>query len=108
MEVAGVPAAFAEALDLVRIGGRIVEIGNVTPGTTQPFDVSGLTRRAIRIIPVIRYLPWELDEALGFLARNVGRLPFAELLDREYPLDGLEDALRDSQARRVNRAVIVP
>ena len=108
MEVAGVPAAFAEALELVRIGGRIVEIGNVTPGTTQPFDVSALTRRAIRIIPVIRYLPWELDEALGFLARNVGRLPFAELLDRAYPLDGLEDALRDSQARRVNRAVIVP
>ncbi len=92
----------------MRIGGRIVEIGNVTPGTTQPFDVSGLTRRSIRMIPVIRYLPWELDEALRFLARNVARLPFAELLDREYPLDGLEEALRDSQARRVNRAVIVP
>jgi threonine dehydrogenase-like Zn-dependent dehydrogenase len=108
MEVAGVPQAFAEALELVRIGGRIVEIGNVTPGTTQPFDVSALTRRAIRILPVIRYQPWELDEALAFLSRNVDRLPLGRLLDRAYPLDALADALRDSQARTVNRAVIVP
>jgi threonine dehydrogenase-like Zn-dependent dehydrogenase len=108
MEVAGVPQAFAEALELVRIGGRIVEIGNVTPGTTQPFDVSALTRRAIRILPVIRYQPWELDEALAFLSRNVDRLPLDRLLDRAYPLDALADALRDSQARTVNRAVIVP
>jgi threonine dehydrogenase-like Zn-dependent dehydrogenase len=107
LEVAGVPAAFAEALALVRKGGRVVEIGNVTPGTTQPFDVSDLTRRSIRIIPVIRYQPWQLKEALDFLARNVDRVPFASLLDAEYPLERLEDALRDSMARTVNRAVVV-
>ena len=109
MEVAGVPAAFAEALEFVRIGGRIVEIGNVTPGTTQPFDVSGLTRRAIRIIPVIRYLPWELDEALGFLARNVGRLPFAGSSSTASIRSTVwRTRCATRRPGRVNRAVIVP
>jgi threonine dehydrogenase-like Zn-dependent dehydrogenase len=107
LEVAGVPAAFAEALALVRKGGRVVEIGNVTPGTTQPFDIGDLTRRSIRIIPVIRYQPWQLKEALDFLSRNVDRVPFASLLDAEYPLERLEEALEDSMARTVNRAVVV-
>jgi hypothetical protein len=34
-------------------------------------------------------------------------VPFASLLDAEYPLERLEDALRDSMARTVNRAVVV-
>src|SRR5215211_4217579 len=32
LEVSGVPAAFAEALQLVRPGGRVIEIGNVSVG----------------------------------------------------------------------------
>jgi threonine dehydrogenase-like Zn-dependent dehydrogenase len=106
LEVAGVPAAVTEGLQLVRAGGRYIEIGNVTPGPEIALDIGGLTRRAVSIIPVIRYKPWMLREALAFLSRNVDRLPLGELLDARYPLDRLGEALEDAAARRVTRPVI--
>lgn len=105
--LAGVPAAFIEGIELLRIGGRYIEIGNVTPGVEVQFDIARMTRRSVSVLPVIRYHPGMLKEALEFLSRNVDRLPLDHLLDAQYPLDRLEDALRDSEARTVNRAVLV-
>ena len=105
--VAGVPAAFTAGLAMLRNGGRYIEIGNVTPGATVPVDIGSLTRRQISIIPVLRYRPRALHEALHFLARTVDRLPFDELNDAHYPIDGLQQALEDSAARKINRAVLV-
>ena len=106
LEVAGVPDAVTEGIQLLRSGGRYIEIGNVTPGPEISLDIGGLTRRAVAIIPVIRYKPWMLREALQFLSRNVDRLPLDRLLDAQYPLDRLGDALEDAKARRVTRPVL--
>jgi threonine dehydrogenase-like Zn-dependent dehydrogenase len=105
-EVAGVPAAVTEGIQMLRAGGRYIEIGNVTPGPEISLDIGGLTRSAISIIPVIRYKPWMLREALQFLSRNVDRLPLDRLLDAQYPLDRLGEALEDAGARRVTRPVL--
>lgn len=105
--VAGVPAAFEEGIQLVRTGGRFIEIGNVTPGNEVTIDVGALTRREVAVLPVIRYRPGMLHEALQFLSRNVDRFPFEQLLDAQYPFEQLEQALVDSEARKVNRAVLV-
>lgn len=105
--VAGVSAAFEEGIQLLRIGGRFVEIGNVTPGNDVTIDIGTLTRREIAVLPVIRYRPGMLDEALQFLARNVDRVPLDRLLDAQYPFEQLEQALADSGARKINRAVLV-
>jgi threonine dehydrogenase-like Zn-dependent dehydrogenase len=105
-EVAGVPGAVTEGIQLVRNGGRYIEIGNVTPGAEIGLDIGGLTRRAVSIIPVIRYKPWMLREALQFLSRNIDRLPLDRLPDAQYPLDRLGEALEDAAARRVTRPVL--
>jgi len=34
LEVAGVPDAFLDALKMVRIGGRVIEVGNISSGLT--------------------------------------------------------------------------
>jgi threonine dehydrogenase-like Zn-dependent dehydrogenase len=108
LEVAGVPEAFAEGIQLVRPGGRYVEIGNISPGLTVPFDPGLLTRRSIRIIPVVRYQPWYLKKALDFLQRTRERYPYATLLDATFPLDRVEEALDRSARREIVRASIVP
>jgi len=107
LEVAGVPGAFVEGLELLRIGARYIEIGNVSPGNQVTIDIGATVRREIQILPVIRYHPGMLDEALRFLSRNVDRLPLDRLLDAQYPFEQLEQALKDSGARTVNRAVLV-
>jgi D-arabinose 1-dehydrogenase-like Zn-dependent alcohol dehydrogenase len=108
MGVAGVPDTFLEGTALVRPGGRYVEVGNVLPGSEISFDLGALVRRAVSVLPVIRYEPAQLGEALAFLSRNLDRYPLASMLDRTYPLDEVQTALDDASAHRVTRAAIVP
>jgi threonine dehydrogenase-like Zn-dependent dehydrogenase len=108
VEVTGVPAAFSEAVLLVRPGGRVVELGNISPGHTTPFDPGLLTRRSVQILPAIRYHPWYLKRALDFLEATRDRYPFAALLDAEYPLEDVGKALEDSDQRKVTRASLIP
>ncbi len=107
IELTGVPAAFAEAIHLVRPGGRYVSIGNINPGQLVPFDPGLLTRRGITIIAAMRYEPHYLLEALRFLERNVERFPFHRLLDGEFEFDEITEALGKSERREVTRASIV-
>lgn len=108
VEVAGVPAAFSEAVLLARPGGRVVELGNISPGHTTPFDPGTLTRRSVQILPAIRYHPWYLRRALDFLEATRSRFPFDTLLDGEYPLRDVGRALEDSDQRKVTRATLIP
>jgi len=47
IEVAGVPEAFVEGVELLRTGGRYLEMCNVRPGHTIEFDPGTLTRTSI-------------------------------------------------------------
>ena len=107
IELAGVPAAFSEGIELIRPGGKYVTIGNVSPGLYTNFDPGLLTRKSIRIIPVVRYNPWYLRKALEFLSDTVKKYPFHELLDAEFPIDKIQEALDLSAERKVTRASIV-
>lgn len=108
VEVAGVPDAFAEGIHLVREGGRYLEVGNVSPGHTTDFDPGLLTRRSIEIHPVVRYDPWYLGEALSFLSDHADSYPYDELIDTEFDLLDVEDALQRSDDRDVTRATLLP
>jgi len=108
VEVTGVPAAFSESVLLARPGGRVVEVGNISPGRTTPFDPGTLTRQSVQILPAMRYHPWYLKRALDFLEATRNRYPFEALLDAEYPLRDVGRALEDSDQRKVTRATLIP
>src|SRR5699024_4303411 len=107
MEVAGVPAAFAEGIHYIRPGGKYVTIGNITPGKKVEFDPGLLTRKSVQIIPVVRYNPWYLLKSLEFLSRTNEKYPFDEMLDAEFTLDEIKLALDKSAAREITRGSIV-
>lgn len=110
LEVTGVPAAFTEALHLVRPAGTVVEIGNVNVGPEHETPVAPglITRKGIRVQGFVRYQPWYLDRALRFLERRIGDHPFAGLSDREYSLEQVSEALLGTESKRVARPAIVP
>lgn len=91
----------------MRSGGKLVTMGNVTPGKTIAVDPGFITRQQVTIIPVMRYQPRYLWHSLKFLSDNMTTLPFEKLLDTEYSLECVENALADSLARKVTRASIV-
>lgn len=107
LEVAGVVDAYPEAIRLLRPGGTLVAMGIVNPGKTVPFDPGYAVRRGISTIATVRYPGAYLKKSLDFLVRYAARYPFDSLLDRDYPLDQILQALDDSAARRVTRASIV-
>jgi D-arabinose 1-dehydrogenase-like Zn-dependent alcohol dehydrogenase len=107
MELAGVPAAFAEGIHLIKAGGKYVTIGNVSIGKFVEFDPGLLTRKSINIIPVVRYNPWYLRKSLEFLSNTIEKYPYKQLLDAEFTLDQIQTALDESAARKVTRASII-
>lgn len=107
LEVAGVPSAFSEGINLVRQGGKYVSIGNVSPGNKVDFDPGLLTRKSIKIIPIVRYNPWYLGKSLEFLSKTSEKYPFAGLLDAEFTMEEVKEALEKSSNREVTRASIV-
>jgi threonine dehydrogenase-like Zn-dependent dehydrogenase len=108
IEVAGVPDAFAEGLELVRSGGRYLEVGNVSPGHTTEIDPGRLTRKSVQIQPVVRYEPRVLRRALKFLSSNSDSYPYHKLIDEMFELTDLKRALVRSSERTVTRAGITP
>jgi len=107
MEVAGVPAAFAESTRLVRLGGTVISVGALNPGQTVPYDPGFALRRGVTIIPSMRYFGHQLGKSLRFLSTTRDRYPHDYLLDADYPLDEVARALSDSAARTVTRASLV-
>jgi threonine dehydrogenase-like Zn-dependent dehydrogenase len=108
IEVAGVPEAFVEGIELLRKGGRYLEMGNVRPGHDVDFDPGKLTRKSIDITTAVEYDPWVLHDALEFLASTIEDYPYDQLIDAEFSLDDIEDALEASERRELTRATLVP
>jgi threonine dehydrogenase-like Zn-dependent dehydrogenase len=106
LEVSGVPAAFAEGIHLIRNNGRYVTMGNISPGVNVEFDPGLLTRKGIKIIPVLRYKPWYLFKSLQFLSKYFDKYPFDTMIDCEIPFENIAEALDKSANREVTRASI--
>jgi len=108
VEVAGVPEAFTEGIELLRTGGRYLEMGNVRPGHEIEFDPGKLVRKSIDVTTAVEYDPWYLYKALEFLAKTREKYPYENLLDAEFPLEDVETAVRKSENREITRATLIP
>jgi D-arabinose 1-dehydrogenase-like Zn-dependent alcohol dehydrogenase len=108
IEVAGVPEAFIDALELASIGGRVIEIGNISPGLTAPIAPWRVTFKSLEIIGVVMYPPNYLKKSLDFLAMHIDRYPYRELCDATFPLSKAAEALDKSERREVTRAALLP
>jgi len=106
IECAGVPAAFKEALDLVRRGGKVIEVGHYTdPGevTIRPHVIC---RKDVDIAGVWAYPAIQFETALDFLARSVA--PLEMLTTHRLPLDRIEEGIGMLGTEDVLKVVVEP
>ena len=108
LEVAGVPQAFSDALRIVGIGGRVIEIGNISPSLTVPIPPSSITFKSIEMYGVVMYPPHYLKKSLDFLSAHMDRYPYREMCDATFPLTQAAEALDRSERREVTRAALLP
>jgi len=108
IETAGVPAALAKGLGLLRPGGRYVTAGVVLPAASVELDASLIVRGALTVRGVHNYHPRHLARALDFVARRRREVPLAQLVHARVPLDAIDEAFARASAHRGVRTAIVP
>lgn len=108
IEVCGVPDVLPLGLELVRVGGTYVIAGMVSPGATVTLDANRFVKKMITLKGIHNYHPRHLIEALDFVTQHKSQFPFAELVDGQYSLDNVTQAMSDASSQRVLRAAIVP
>lgn len=109
IEAAGAPDAVAQAMDLVREGGRVVVCGQYTDGG----DVAINPHRQVNRKHLEVFGCWGSDfshlyRGVRVAARHAGRVPWREMIGARYGLDDAGLALDAVAGRRVTKAVIVP
>lgn len=113
-DLVGRPEVIPEGLDMLRDGGRYLEIGCICPGITFEMDPGKIVRSSKRIVAILQYDPGILPDALEFVRRNHQRLPFGELLSHKFPLEDINEAFQQAEwygrdkAGPITRAALVP
>ncbi len=104
LEVAGVPAAFMDSIKMVRNGGRVIEVGNISGGLRVEVPPSLITFKSLEVIGVATYPPHYLKKSLDFLHAHIDRYPYTELCDAMFPLAKAAEAMDKSERKEVTRA----
>ncbi len=107
LELSGSSDATSTALDLLRIGGRLILAGAVFPTPELAVRPEMVVRRLLRIEGVHNYRSLDLLDAVRFLSVNYQRFPFRELVAKRFDLDCVPVALEFAERERPVRVAIV-
>ncbi len=105
-ELAGVPAAVPEAINMLGSGGRCLEIGNISPGLTTTIDPALMVMGSKSIFGVVVYTPDTLKKAVDFLCRTKSKYPFDKILSRRYRLEEIDQAFDNQNKGLASRSAI--
>lgn len=106
IECAGLPAVFSEALDVVRRGGKVIEVGHYTDSGDIQVKPHQICNKDLDVCGVWAYPQIQFQTALDFLQRT--RAPLHELITHHLPLDQLETGIDMLGQEGVYKVVIEP
>ncbi len=97
VELVGIAGVVQEGLEMLRVGGRYLWIGNIVAGSAAeivPHDVVRLSRT---IRGVVVYEPWVIPRALSWMRHARQRYPFDKLVGATFPLDRINEAFEQAE-----------
>ncbi len=109
IEAAGQPEAVAQALDLVRDGGRVVVVGQYTDHGTVPIHPHfQINRKHVEIRGCWGSDYSHFHRAVELAARFQDRIPWRDMVSARFDLAHAGDALAAVERQSVIKALIVP
>lgn len=109
VECAGVPKTIPEALEMLRLGGVLVEAGNFSDlGDVAISPHRHLCSKSVRILGVGGEEPASYGPSLRQMARYMRFYPLREFVSHRYPLQAVETAVKKSMAADSMKVVIEP
>ncbi len=109
-EGAGVPAAFAEAIDLVRRGGIMVEVGHYTDAGTVEVNPYQICYKDLNLISQYGFSFHQYDIALRQLTKwhRNGTYPLEDLVTHQYSIEKVEEGIKLHKKWETMKAVVLP
>jgi alcohol dehydrogenase len=107
IDVSGANRAVVSAIEHLRIGGRLILVGSVSPAPPIEIAAETIVRRCLTIRGLHNYRPEDLAAALDFLAKHHASYPFEELVAQTFPLSDVDAAFRYALDARPPRVAIV-
>jgi threonine dehydrogenase-like Zn-dependent dehydrogenase len=107
VEAVGLPPAFAEGLELVRKGGRLVEFGHFSDNGTVAINPQRIVYQDLDIFGSYAYPNSQIATSLYFLSRYADRYPFEDLVTDTFPLEKTEQAIHASRDKACVKAMVV-
>ena len=109
IECAGVPQAVPEGLDMLRLGGLLVEAGNFSDLGEIPISPHRhLCAKNVRILGVGGEEPAAYGPSMRQMARYMKHYPLREFVTHRYPLSEAEAALHKSLEADSMKVVLEP
>jgi L-iditol 2-dehydrogenase len=109
IEAAGRPEAVAQALDLVRDGGRVVIVGQYTDhGDVAINPHTQINRKHVEIRGCWGSDYSHFHRAVELAARFQDRVPWRDMVTARFGLDRAGEALAQVEGQHVLKALIVP
>jgi L-iditol 2-dehydrogenase len=96
----------AEAVGLVRRGGKVLEIGHYCDAGEISVNPHVICRKDIDILGVWSYPQIQFETALEFLRRS--KAPLEELVTHYIPLEKFEDGIKMLGSEGVYKVVVEP
>lgn len=106
LELSGAATAMEQGLDLLRVGGRYIWVGAVSPTEAVPLLPEKIVRNLLTIQGVHNYTPTDLEVALDFLMDCHQQFPFAELVGEEFGLHEAEAAMQAAKQSDAPRVMV--
>ena len=106
IECAGLPMVFSEALDVVRRGGKVIEVGHYTDSGDTQVRPHQICNKDLDVCGVWAYPQIQFQTALDYL--QITRAPLNELITHHLPLYQLEKGIDMLGQEGVYKVVIEP
>ncbi|HJX24270.1 MAG TPA: zinc-binding dehydrogenase [Candidatus Bathyarchaeia archaeon] len=107
LECAGVPAAFAEGLELVRRGGKLVELGHYTNVGTVEVNPRDICWRDVDILGSWSYPPTQFETALNLLYYQRDRFPFKKMITHRFSIEDAAKGIEKMNAKDESIKVVI-
>jgi threonine dehydrogenase-like Zn-dependent dehydrogenase len=106
VEAVGHPTAFAQAIDIVRDAGTVVEVGHYADAGTVEVNPTDIVQKELDIHGSLAYPPTQFETGLATVAD--ADKPFADLFNYRVGFDGADDAFAAQAEGEAYRATIHP
>jgi L-iditol 2-dehydrogenase len=109
IDCSGAPETFVESLQMVGVGGVVVEVGAfVELGSVSVNPSSDICARNVSVIGVGGETSVSYQPALELMAAHVDRFPLERIVTHRFGLESAEEAVIAAQSDRVMQVVMDP